>query len=430
MKARRMLLLAIAMMMSVHGFAEESDPAAIFEKVTAKYKSMQTYKADGTIVTDMETSGMKIKAETSFSMSLKKPNLYLITWTQKGMPMPGMSQSGAVWNAGSQPYLYMGIMNAYSKMENDEMALAGATGISGGAAFTIPSLFLSVFKDQSSCFSRLLEPKLEKIEKVEDEECYVISGSSTISKKETFWISKKDYLLIKSSRSFEPPEGGMTIPEISDEELEEAMKAMGQEVTEETKEQMKNIMEMAQDSMKTAELKGTSTELHLNITMPELGKEDFEFELPPETILKKSLLGELLGDSEVEYTTMSFDEKVLSERMQEYLSTVWSGKYEEAFKLISPICIKNLELTLRKFSEEWEILKKVERKESISVEYIFIKDDQKHAHVMVKKVSWIRYRDATSEKIEEKRETTNLVYLWVKENSAWYVDFSSTKNVY
>jgi hypothetical protein len=240
---------------------------------------------------------MKMTVETSFSILLKKPNLYLVSWNQKNMPMPGISQSGAVWSDGTQPYVYMGAgMNAYSRMSSDEIALGSATGISGGAAFTVPSLFLSVFKDQPAPFSRLIDPKIEMSEKVGEEECYVIGGSSPISKKEAFWVSKTSYLIKKYYRSLEPPEGGVAIPEMTDEELEEAIKGMGQEVTDESKEKMRKMVEKSKDVLKTALLKGSSTELHVDISTPDATAKDFQFTPPKDSVRKDSLFGNVLGD--------------------------------------------------------------------------------------------------------------------------------------
>jgi len=179
MTCTRIVALAITvLMLGTNSFGDDISPSEILKKVAETYKSMKTYKAKGTITSDIDTGGMKMKTETSFSILLKKPNLYLISWTQKNMPMQGMMESGAVWSDGTQPYLYMGVMNAYSKMSSDELALGGATGISGGAAFTIPSLFLSAFKEQPAPFSRLRDPKIEKTERVGKEDCYVISGPS------------------------------------------------------------------------------------------------------------------------------------------------------------------------------------------------------------------------------------------------------------
>jgi len=290
---KKLFAFAILMMLIAHGCAEDVTPDKIFEKVKTAYKSMDTYKAQGTITSNIDTGEMKLNAETTFSIILKKPNLYLISWTQKNTAMPGMSQSGAVWSDGTQPYLYMGGTNAYSRMSSDELALAGATGISGGAAFNIPSLFFSVFKEQPAPFSRLKDPQIEMTEKVGEEDCYVISGSSSVSKKETFWVSKKSYLIKKYSRSLEPPEGGRQMPEMTDEQLEEAIKSMGQEVTEESKKNMREMMERSGKMLKTMEMKGSSTELHTNVSSPELNKNDFKFALPEGTILKESLSGGL-----------------------------------------------------------------------------------------------------------------------------------------
>jgi len=288
---KKLFAFAILMMLGAHGCAEDIPPSNIFEKVKAAYKSIDTYKAQGTITSNIDTGETKMNTETSFSIILKKPNLYLISWTQKNMAMPGMSQSGAVWSDGTQPYLYMGGMNAYSKMGSDELALGGATGISGGAAFTIPSLFLSVFKEQPAPFSRLKDPQIEMTEKVGEEDCYVISGSSSVSKKEAFWVSKTSYLIKKYYRSLEPPEGGRQMPEMTDEQLEEAIKGMGQEVTDESKKNMREMMERSEKMLKTVKMKGSSTELHANVSSPELNKNDFKFALPEGAVLKESLSG-------------------------------------------------------------------------------------------------------------------------------------------
>lgn len=277
------------MMLGVNGLGDNISASTILEKVAATYKTMKTYKAEGTIISDIDTGGMKMNTETSFSILLKKPNLYLILWTQKNMPIPGMIQSGAVWSDGTQPYLYMGMMNTYAKMTSDELALSSATGISGGAAFTIPSLFLSLFKAQSGPFYGLKDTKIEKTEKVGEEDCYVISGATMASKKETLWISKSRHLILKHFRSFEPPEGGMTIPEMTDKDLEETIKGLGQSVTEESKKRMRAMMEGSIEMVKTMKIKGSSMEVHENISSPELDKNDFKFALPQGAILKESL---------------------------------------------------------------------------------------------------------------------------------------------
>lgn len=295
LKLKTSVLWFVLLTVETVGAAEEMPPPAIFKKVIAAYQSMETYSAEGTIISDIDSGSGKMRIETSFSIKMKKPNQYLIIWDQRTESTH--RQSGAVWDGGSQPYLYMGAMNAYSKMNSDEMALAAATGISGGATFTIPSLFLPVFKKQPEPFARLVDPKLTGSEQIEGEDCYVITASSTVSKAETFWISKRAYVIRKYSRSFEAPDGEMKPPkmQMTDQQLDEAIRGMGQEVTEGRREAMRKIMRHAEDTRKTGNLKGVSTELHTKIAAPKLKAEDFAFTPPDGAVIKESLFGGVLN---------------------------------------------------------------------------------------------------------------------------------------
>jgi len=266
----------------------------VLDDTAATYKSLATYKAEGTATMNLDMKGTKTNLETSFSIALEKPNRYLISWTQKNSMMPSMAQSGAAWSDGAQPYLYLGTLHAYSKMTSDEIALAGATGVSGGAAMTVPALFLPGLGKYAQ-FSRLKDPKLEKAERIGDEDCYVVSAASAISTKETFWISKAKHFILKYSRSLTPPGGGWKMPEMSDKQLEEAVRGMGMKVTEENKKKVREQTANAMKLVKTMKLSGTSTELYRSVSSPSLKKEDFVFVPPKDAVLKDSLFAGLLN---------------------------------------------------------------------------------------------------------------------------------------
>jgi hypothetical protein len=274
-------------------------PTKILDDTAAAYKALDTLKSEGTIVSDMEVDGKKVATESTFSLLLKKPNLYLITWNRK---MAGMQMGGAVWSDGTQAYLSMDIGAAavgksYSKMKNDDMALASATGISDGAAFTVPSLFLPVFKDQPPLAAKMQGARREPDEKVGDEDCYVVSGATAVSKKETFWVSKSKHLIVRFARSMESPAGGREMPETTDAQIEESLTAMGQEVTEASKKRVKEMIASAAESMKTTEMKGTSTETHTHIASPELTAKDFQY-VPEGATLRDSPFGFGAGQPE------------------------------------------------------------------------------------------------------------------------------------
>jgi len=264
---------------------DATTPGEIIGKVKATYKSLETFKTYGTVVMDMDAGGKKVVMHTNFNMVLKKPNLYLIYWTQTEM-----MQFGGVWNDGTQPFIYMGLGNAYVKMASDELALASATGISfGGATITMPSIFLSVFKNRSTL--ELINPTLEGVEKVGSEDCYVISGATSISKKETFWVSKSKYLIMKHVRSLEVPQEGRKRLEMTDEQLETVIKSMGLENTAEIKQKMRDEMKEGQKALADAKTQGSITETYVDISSPELSKSDFQYQLPTGAVLKESLFG-------------------------------------------------------------------------------------------------------------------------------------------
>jgi hypothetical protein len=147
----------------------------------------------------------------------------------------------------------------------------------------------------SNHFARLQNPRIEKTEKIGDDDCYVISGPSKISKAETFWISKSNYLIRKYSRSLEPPEGGRQMPEMTDEDMAKAIKAMGLEVNDETKKNMRDMMEKSKAALNTASLKGSMMEVQAHVSSPALTAKDFQFTPPADAVLKDSLFGGLLG---------------------------------------------------------------------------------------------------------------------------------------
>ncbi len=271
--------------------AEELLPKEILDKAEAAYKAMDTYKAEGNVVSNVEVDAGKVTVETSFTLLLKKPDLYLITWSQKSEDLPEV-QSGAVWNDGSQRCLYMSAAKAYCPMDNDEVALGAATGVSSGAANTIPSLFLGYAAKCALPFARLTNAVIKGSETIGDDDCYVISSPSTISKEETYWISKVNFLIRKCSRSLETPESGRVMPEMTDAQLEESVKAMGEEVTEKSKEDIKCMME----AMAKMSMKGDLTEIHVSVSSPELTAKDFSY-APPEGVAPMASFGEMISST-------------------------------------------------------------------------------------------------------------------------------------
>lgn len=270
-------------------FSEDLTADKILKKAEAAYKALEYYRGEGNSITSLDMGATQIRTDTAFTVALKRPNSYRITWSQKMDNMP-IVQAGTVWSDGKQPQIYMSTLNAYCPMENDLLALSAATGVSGGAANTIPTLFLAPDSGGRSQFSMMTAPVLTGSEKIGDDDCYVISSPSLISKSETVWISKTSFLMRQCRRSLEPPEGGRTMPDMNDEDLEEGIRAAGQEVTEESKKTFKEML----TSMALMNFKGSMTETHTVISSGELQADDLAY-APPEDAAKKESFGDMMS---------------------------------------------------------------------------------------------------------------------------------------
>ncbi len=285
-------------------FAEETDPGAILKKVADKYKSMETFSAEGSIVIEVDDGTSKSSIEKPISMKLKKPNLYLVSW--------GSVNSGAVWSNGAQAFVYHGIVNSYS---SEDVSLATHMIILSGGTATIPKLFLTELSKDDSPFDTLSvmgikDIKLESSEKVDGDDCYVIGGNQ-IGQQMTFWISKKNFLILKERRVMIPED--LKMPEISDADCEKGLKATGQEVTKENVESMRKNMDNLRNKMKKQTMK--TTEKYEDINTPALTEKDFNFEVPKGAVLKESMSGKATKKAKTTYCISNLKQIVMCVKM-------------------------------------------------------------------------------------------------------------------
>ena len=96
----------------------------VLAQADAAYQSMDTYQSQGKIISEINAGGKEMTTDTTFTVLLKKPNLYLVTWSQKIPGMPDV-QTGAVWHDGARRYLYMSGVKAYCPMPDDASAGRG-----------------------------------------------------------------------------------------------------------------------------------------------------------------------------------------------------------------------------------------------------------------------------------------------------------------
>jgi len=260
-----------------------SDPTAIeiIQKVQAKYAGLDSYSSEGEIVSDMDMSGVDVdtlpgmtdartkklreskeyqdalkKRQTfkhTFSIKLARPDYY-IEWDQKIHEK--YSNTGAVWSKGKEHFIF----NAKRKTspKDRRMALASATGVSGGAANTIPSLF---FAQPAKALHQLNEVRQEGEEAIDGDQCYIIAGKmANMTMK--YWISK-DTLLIRQRQQILGDK--LEIPELSDEDIKKSLQSAGEQATDGAIRKFKDRIRLSQ--IMASKMKGTITEIHRNIVI-------------------------------------------------------------------------------------------------------------------------------------------------------------------
>lgn len=159
---------------------------------------------------------------------------------------------------------------------------------------------LNTYQSEGKILSQLSQSKLKKSELIEGDDCYVLSGSSDFSLKETYWVSKKTFLIRQYHRSLEAPEGVKPHPKMTDQEVKESLKGMGVKVTPKNIQKMKTIMEESAQNLADVQLKGFTVEFQSNISSPDFKKKDFQFKMPKEARLKDSLFGSIFDDEGAE----------------------------------------------------------------------------------------------------------------------------------
>ncbi|MGZ5569315.1 MAG: hypothetical protein ACXWKG_20070, partial [Limisphaerales bacterium] len=279
--------------------------ADIVQHVGETYSTLTSYSSEGTVVTDMDMSKVDLgnipgvppqlaaqakaskeaKAalakpqhmEADFSIKLARPGLYRIDWKSQQGPV---NMNGAAWSTGDDHYLYMGMKPPkYVKMQSRELALGAASGASQGAASTVPTLFFN-----QSYLAKLSNVTLGKEENVDGADCYLLSGDLN-GLKMNFWVDKSSFLIKQKQQVFG---GEVKMPEMSNKDVDAALKQLGGGATPEKRAQMKTMMQNMRAM--SSKMKGTMTETYRNIeTNQKIATDKFKYNVPTGVELSSSL---------------------------------------------------------------------------------------------------------------------------------------------
>jgi len=246
----------------------ETRPAvsALLRQVEDTYHGMHSYESTGDLTENMSTGlGGLGELHFRFAMKLARPNFYRIEWEEHE---PNEMAKGAVWYAGDGNFVTGPHMASPLHAKDMTTALSMATGISGGAAYTLPSIFFGL---KPNTLAGLKDAALERDAVSNGEPCFVIVGKS-VTGGETIWVSKKSKLILQIRDEFK---GAVKFPAFTDQQIKEVLQSMNQTPTPDAINRMKAQMTLAR-TIANSGIRGYTTQVYRQIVVnAKLSKADF-----------------------------------------------------------------------------------------------------------------------------------------------------------
>jgi hypothetical protein len=188
--------------------SESPSSMEVLSKVGEVYRNLTAYRDEGTAVTKFERTVAAHATERHFTTAYLSPGQFRFEFTEARVAQ-GSSQY-VVWKNGEEVKSWWTLRPEVKRHENLDSAIAGATGVSGGTAYTIPSILIkeAAWKGGtwiSSAGSYRIDDGVERgvtcfrIQRLTSTQAVKHGGMETPATKgkETYWISKDAFLLLR-----------------------------------------------------------------------------------------------------------------------------------------------------------------------------------------------------------------------------------------
>lgn len=156
------------------------------------YREARTYRDEGTLTLVMDTNGRKVTDTKTFTTAFERHGRFYWQFRHSGIPGQILSHQYAIWSSDGDSFDSSWTLdNSHKQGQGLHTPLAGATGISGGAATAIvPLLHVSSERMRWGLMTTdLLEPSDAGKEVVDGVECWKIEGKARFGEaKVMLWL--------------------------------------------------------------------------------------------------------------------------------------------------------------------------------------------------------------------------------------------------
>jgi len=208
--------VAIASLISAHAQEIKPDPRTselpssleVLSKVADRYQNLNSYRDEGVSITKYERTALAQPTERHFTTVYSRSGQFRFEFFEVGA-ISGLSRY-VVWKNGNEVKSWWALKPEVKRYDNLDSAISGAIGVSGGTAYTIPSLLVKEAAWMGSTWismpgSYRIGDGVERdipcfrVQRLTSTPAMVFPGIETPASKGkvTYWISKGQFLLLR-----------------------------------------------------------------------------------------------------------------------------------------------------------------------------------------------------------------------------------------
>ncbi len=172
----------------------------LLSRMVAQYADCSTYYDSGMVRTVFFQDNGERVVEKPFSTAFVRPDRFRFEYEAA---MHGKVHHYIIWREGAEIRTWWDLDPGIKTPTSFSLALAGATGVSGGSAHTVPRMLVS--KDTSGAtLSYLGDPQRLEDEACGEEQCFRIQGMY-VNTPMTLWLDHATFLLrrIDTKKTFD-----------------------------------------------------------------------------------------------------------------------------------------------------------------------------------------------------------------------------------
>lgn len=160
----------------------------IIDRMAEAYLNCSTYTDTGTVTTVFKGERDTNTVVKPFSTAMVRPNQFRFEFTEEG----NLNSRYVVWRRGRDVRTWWDVTQKSKRVDSLSLALAGATGVSGSSAHTVPALLMPEVGGRM--LTDLEQPTRGDDKSFRGHKCFTIEAQFA-SAPVTIWIDQSSFLI-------------------------------------------------------------------------------------------------------------------------------------------------------------------------------------------------------------------------------------------